>query len=163
MTIKRPKLELELNQPYRLRLLYDQPIIGDSPYNRDYFLYGVIDTITSIEYCFFPTEEVHQKFQSLQLKQNDEFIIVKKALEKGSRLVVEYEVTKLDSKAQASQEASQEASNRGFEADDNWGIKKLMAECIREANEILLKCEGIAVDKTAIALALFQHKKKGLK
>lgn len=154
MTIKRPKLELELNQPYRLRLLYDQPLTGDTPYHRDYFLYAVEDLSTAIEYCFFPTEEVHDSLKTLQ--QGDQFLIVKKALEKGSRLVTEYEVTRLDSKAQA----SQEASSRGFEAGDNWGIKKLMAECIREANEILLKCEGIAVDKTAIALALFEHKIK---
>lgn len=154
MTVKRPKLELILNKPYRLKLLYDQPLTGDTPYNRDYYLYAVEDIITSTEYCFFPTEEVHQSLKALQ--QGDEFVIVKKALEKGSRLVTEYEVTKLDSN-------SQEASNRGsVAAVDNWGLKALMVGCIREANEVVQQCKDIAVDKTAIALKLFEHKVKGI-
>jgi len=153
---ERPKLILQTNTPYRLKLIYNQCLTGNTPYHRDYYLYTVIDVITSIEYIYFACKKVHEVLKAF--RQDDEFVIIKKPLE-GSVTGFEYEVNKITLEPKTSQEPSYRTS----EAVDNWGLKALMLGCINEANEIINQSNDIAVDKTAIALALFEHKKEGLK
>ena len=40
MSNNRPKLELQLNQPVQVKLLHDQPLVGENGHGK-YFMYGV--------------------------------------------------------------------------------------------------------------------------
>jgi len=86
----RPKLELILNTPIKVKLLKEQPYIGSSAYG-DYTLYSVEHE--GEERAFFATPESHQALSSLALRAGDEVVLKKVAFQDGrkasSRIVVE--------------------------------------------------------------------------
>jgi hypothetical protein len=85
---QRTKLELKLNQPVEIELLYDEPVIGENSWG-PYFMYAVISEES--EYSFFAPAPVH--FELFNLKKGDKAIINKTAVQKGNKVVTNYEVT----------------------------------------------------------------------
>ncbi len=83
----RTKLELAINQPVTVELLYDEPIIGESQYG-SYSLYAV--SVNGVEYSFFAPDEIHTEL--IKLKKGDTATITKIATQKGSRVVTTYNV-----------------------------------------------------------------------
>lgn len=83
----RQKLEIPINQPVKVELLFDEPISGTSRYG-NYNMYAV--NVDGYEYSFFPVAEVHDKLKDL--KKGDRAIITKLAAQRGSKLVTVYEV-----------------------------------------------------------------------
>ncbi|MCK9212188.1 MAG: hypothetical protein M0P61_15215 [Ignavibacteriaceae bacterium] len=57
---ERKKLELQLNQPTRIELLFDEPVVGESKFGV-YYLYAVRNGDGATEYSFFTPDEVDQK------------------------------------------------------------------------------------------------------
>jgi len=83
----RTKLELAINQPVTVELLYDEPIIGESQYG-SYSLYAV--SVNGVEYSFFAPDEIHTEL--IKLKKGDTATITKIATQKGSRVATTYNV-----------------------------------------------------------------------
>ena len=88
---RRSKLELEINKPVTLELLYDEPIVGESNYG-NYFMYAV--NVNGMEYSYFAPEEVHAELS--KLSKGDRAVITKIAAQRGSKLVTKYDVKVLN-------------------------------------------------------------------
>ncbi len=83
----RQRLEIPINQPVTVELLFEEPISGTSRYG-NYNMYAV--NVDGEEYSFFPTAEVHDKLKDL--KKGDRAVITKLAAQRGSKLVTVFEV-----------------------------------------------------------------------
>ena len=56
--MERQKLELEINSPTKIKLLFDEPIVGESQYGK-YYLYAVSNG-SDKEYSLFAADTVHE-------------------------------------------------------------------------------------------------------
>ena len=88
--MERKKLELELNKPTNIEMLFDQPKVGESQYGM-YYLYAVRNGDGATEYSFFAPEEVHSKLSLL--RKGDRAVITKQAVQKGSKVVTTYDIS----------------------------------------------------------------------
>ncbi len=93
-TEQRKKLELQLNQPTLIELLFDSPMIGQSQYG-EFFLYSVRNGDGATEYSFFAPEEIHAILK--EHKKGSKFTISKLAEQRGSKIITKYEVVPLQS------------------------------------------------------------------
>ncbi len=73
MSNNRPKLLLELNQPIKLKLLRDQPLVGENGHGK-YTMYAVANEAGK-ELVWFASSTVHDVIQSQQLKAGSEIIV----------------------------------------------------------------------------------------
>jgi hypothetical protein len=87
--MERKKLELELNKPTKIEMLFEKCHEGESQYGK-YYLYAVRNGDGASEYSFFAPEEVHLKLS--ELKRGDSAVVTKQAVQKGSKVVTTYEV-----------------------------------------------------------------------
>ncbi len=137
MSNNRPKLELQLNQPIKLKLLRNEPLIGENGHGR-YFMYAVTNEAGE-ELVWFAPSPAHDVIQSQQLKAGSE-IIVKLT---GKNKV---EVSLLGKAAE--QESASKVDN----------LKDIMIQSMRDAGEILAAVPDLgfrAEDARAIGLSLF--------
>lgn len=95
---QKPKLELQINEPTKLRLLYDEPIIGESTYGK-YYLYAVKNGNDKDEFSYFAPDSVHEVLKNC--KKNDVVIITKLAAQRGKKLVTTYDVQIVGSESAA--------------------------------------------------------------
>jgi len=151
MNSNRPKLELVLNTPVKVKLLKEQPYIGSSAYG-DYTLYSVEHE--GEERAFFATPESHQALSSLALRAGDEVILKKVAFQDGrkasSRIVVE-KVSRPTSILPAA-----EPVNAKNHPSDN--LKDVMERSLQESVDITQAVHGIPFqneDIQKIASCLF--------
>ena len=85
---QRAKLDLALNQPRTLVLLFDNPLTGSNRFG-DYFLYAFADPDTGEELSFFaPSEEVHDMLQ--HYNAGDRIEITKTARQSGKNVITQY-------------------------------------------------------------------------
>ena len=84
---QRTKLELVINQPTELTLLYSEPITGRSQYG-DYYMYAV--AVGEDEFSFFAPAEVHVELS--KLGKGNKAVVTKLAAQRGSKLVTTYDV-----------------------------------------------------------------------
>ncbi|MDX9759087.1 MAG: hypothetical protein RBU27_08005 [Bacteroidota bacterium] len=88
---QRTKLELPVNQPITLQLLFDNPLTGQNRYG-DYFLYAFVDPSTGEEYSFFaPSPDVHEQLS--HFNAGDNVTLLKSAKQNGRKILTEYSVT----------------------------------------------------------------------
>ncbi len=73
MSNNRPKVELQLNQPTRLKLLRNEPLIGENGHGK-YFMYAVTNEVGE-ELVWFAPSPAHDVIQSQQLKAGSEIIV----------------------------------------------------------------------------------------
>ena len=85
----RKKLELQLNFPTQIELLYDKPSIGSNQYG-EYYLYAVRNGDGTTEYSLFAAPEVHEVLKDL--KKGAKAIITKLAEQKGNKILTKYDV-----------------------------------------------------------------------
>ncbi len=85
--MERKKLELKPNEKIILELLFDNPIEGESQYGK-YFMYGVKNG--NEEYNFFAPLKVHEALKDKP--RGTKFQITKTAVQKGRKLVQDYEI-----------------------------------------------------------------------
>ncbi len=88
---QRTKLELELNSPITLQLIFDKPIIGENRYG-PYYLYAFSDD--DQEYSYFAPPEVHTKLS--EFKAGDHVELLKTARQVGKKVVTTIEVRTVD-------------------------------------------------------------------
>jgi len=145
---ERRKLELQLNQPTEIELLYDDPVVGKSQYG-DYFLYAV--KTKEAEFAFFAPEEVHSEL--LNLKRGDRAIVTKSAMQKGNKLVTKYLIEVADTTAKPSSEpvAEEQPSKQSNSTDKFYDA---MLTSYKDALQIQSELNGM-VDVSRIAITLF--------
>ncbi len=86
---QRQKLEIQLNQPTKIELLYDEPVEGTSNYG-PYYLYAV--KCGNSEYSYFAPEQVHQELKNY--RKGDIVNITKLAAQHASKIITRYVVEK---------------------------------------------------------------------
>jgi hypothetical protein len=84
---QRAKLELEIDQPTQIELLYDEPITGKSKYG-PYFLYAVKSF--GSEFCYFADSNTHSILKTL--KRGDKATITKSLQDDGNNVITEFHV-----------------------------------------------------------------------
>lgn len=72
MSNNRPKLELQLNQPIKLKLLRDLPLVGENGHGK-YTMYAIQDE-SGEEHVWFAPSTAHDVIQSQQLKAGSEIV-----------------------------------------------------------------------------------------
>jgi hypothetical protein len=86
--MERKKLDLKLNQPATLELLFEEPVVGQSTYG-DYYLYAVKQG-NNEEYNFFAPVELHEQMKGLH--KGNKVEITKLAEQKGSKIITKYDL-----------------------------------------------------------------------
>ena len=137
MSNNRPKLQLELDRPIKLKLVRNEPLIGENGHGK-YFMYAVTNEAGE-ELVWFCPATAHEVIQSQNLKAGSE-IIVKLT---GKNKV---EVSILGKAAEPEQ------------ASKSDHLKDVMIQSMRDAGEILAAVPDLgfrAEDARAIGLSLF--------
>ncbi len=135
-----------MNQPTKIELLFDKPTTGTSQFG-EYYLYAVRNGDGSSEYSFFAPPEVHEKLK--ELKKGSKAVITKTAIQKGSKILTNYEVEVLDAKVSAP-DTVVTGKDSYFEA---------MLISYEDAMKIQEKLNGM-VDVNRIAITLFIARSK---
>ena len=138
-------MELELNRPTNLELLFDEPMIGQSKYG-DYFLYAVKNG-SGEEYSFFAPEEVHGELS--KLKKGDKVSVTKLAEKKGTKVVIKYDVKVLSNGKVADDKSNSIQPTNG---KDNY--YEVMLNSCRDAIKIQNELGGM-MDAKNLAVTLF--------
>jgi hypothetical protein len=144
---ERKKLELQLNLPANLELLYDDPVIGQSQYG-DYYLYAVRNG-NGAEYSFFAPSEVHDQIKSL--RKGSKVTITKLAEQKGSKIITKYDIKIKEDEVPAEKPVT---ANNG---NDNY--YELMLQSCKDAVRIQNELGGL-MDAKSLAVTLFIARSK---
>lgn len=147
---ERKKLELVLNEPKRLKLLFDEPVSGESRYG-SYNLYAVTDG--KEDYSFFAPDEVHDHIQ--KLNKDDIFEVTKLAEQKGKKIVTTYEV-KFSNKGSNGKSKSQKPVGTNNGSDSYYDI---LLGSYKDAMAIQDELNGM-VDVNRVAITLFIARSK---
>ena len=142
----RKKLELNLNQPTQIELLFDKPTTGTSQFG-EYYLYAVRNGDGSTEYSFFAPPEVHEKLKDH--KKGSKAIITKSAVQKGSKILTNWDVQVQEVKVSTS-DIAVNGKDTYFEA---------MLSSYEEALKIQEKFNGL-IDVNRVAITLYISKVK---
>ena len=140
--MERPKMELEVNKPTKIKLLFNDCVEGSSKFGK-YFLYAVQNGDGSSEYSLFAPDPLHEQLK--KFNKGDELLVTKLASQRNNKLVVSYEVVKNNSSNTES-------------ADDNY--LSAMQKSFEEAIQIQNKFNGMA-NVNQIAITLFIQRTRG--
>jgi hypothetical protein len=146
---ERKKLELQLNIPCPVELLYDQPTVGNSQYG-EYYLYSVRNGDGTTEYSFFAPIEVHEQLRVL--KKGDRATILKLAEQKGSKIVTKFEVAVEKPQSFNKPETTAFKSESTNSRQDNY--YDLMLQSCNDAVRIQGELGGM-MDAKSLAVTLF--------
>ncbi|MBX3006962.1 MAG: hypothetical protein KF816_02940 [Melioribacteraceae bacterium] len=91
--MERPKMELEVNKPTRIKLLFNDCVEGSSKYGK-YYLYAIQNGDGASEYSLFAADELHKQLKLF--KKDDELMVTKLAASRGNKIVVTWDVQKLE-------------------------------------------------------------------
>jgi len=145
---QRTKLELPINRPVEIELLYDEPVTGKSQYGQ-YYMYAVNSQGT--EYTYFAPEEVHAELK--QLRKGNRATITKLATQRGNKLISTYDVH-LQPITTVSASSAQEHDDLSDTNNDDDGLYAIMLKSYRDAINITGELGGLA-DPSRIAITLF--------
>jgi len=143
--MERSKLELELNQPKTIKLLFDEAITGESQYGK-YYLYAVSNG-SDKEYSFFAPDTVHEILKDHG--KGTVATVTKIASQKGSKLVTSYNVKIIEN----SEEKNTIPNQTNPYLD-------MMIQSFEDAIEIQDKFNGMA-NVNQIAITMFIQRTKG--
>ena len=141
----RKKLELQLNQPCSIELLYDKPSIGSSQYG-EYYLYAVRNGDGTTEYSLFASPEVHDVLKDL--KKGAKATITKLAEQKGNKILTKYDVAVQKSAEMTS--VVDKPMNNG----DSDNFYEIMLNSCKDAVRIQQELGGL-MDAKSLAVTLF--------
>ncbi|MCE1168219.1 MAG: hypothetical protein LWX70_08990 [Sphingobacteriia bacterium] len=132
-----------MNQPCSVELLFDKCQVGQSSYG-EYYLYAVRNGDGQTEYSFFAPTEVHDKLKDL--KKGDRAKLLKRAEQRGSKIITVYEVEV--------EKAQQTVSAPPLATGNTDNFYQLMLESCRDAVKIQNELGGL-MDAKSVAVTLF--------
>ncbi len=153
--MERKKLELALNKPTHIEMLFDNPKIGESQYGM-YYLYAIRNGDGN-EYSFFAPEEVHEKLSGFN--KGDAVVITKTAVQKGNKVVTSYDVVPSNANLRADEPKQETAGYEQTNNGTNSTYYKAMVASFEEAIKIQEKFNGMA-NVNQIAITLFIQRTK---
>lgn len=123
----KPKVDPQLGEEVRLKLLKDKPHIGESNYGK-YFLYNVEDLSDGSAKSFFAPDYVHDAIQMSGLKSGSEFTIKKITQDdtNSGKPVVRLQLALIGSNG-----------SNGQHAESSDSFKEIMLQCVKDAAEIV--------------------------
>ncbi len=143
----KPKVELALNSEAKLTLMKDKCFEGTSSYGA-YYLYNVERDGEAMS--LFATPEVHQAILESGIRTGDQFLLKKKAIQNGRKVMAKIEFEVL------SKQPAPPPNGAGNGHSDDF--KALMKACVSEAVEISKEINDIPWqndDIRSIALTMF--------
>jgi len=143
-------LELGINQPTHIKLLFDEPIVGESQYGK-YYLYAVSNG-SDREYSLFAADAVHEVLKDHG--KGTEAIITKLAAQRGKKLVTTYDVQIVESN-----KVDSAMHNQNNPTDKYLTI---MEECFEHASRIQKRFNSVNLNQIAITLFIQKSKAIGL-
>jgi hypothetical protein len=139
----RPKVELALNSEAKLTLLKDKCFEGTNAYGT-YHLYSVEHE--GDQKSFFATPEVHQQILESGIRTGDQFLIRKRAVQNGRKVMAKVEFELL-SKQPA---PPPKGDGNGSHGEDS--LRDMLLQCVVDADSII-KSAGIQVSDELQKLA----------
>jgi hypothetical protein len=150
----RKKLEIPINEPVIIELLFDEPITGSSKYG-PYFMYAV--KIEEEEYSFFPTVDVHEKLK--ELKKGDKARILKLAAQRGSKLVTTFDVQVENNKTMGPNPIDNIEGYNPLDQEINDNYRFLLLQSYKDALEVQRELNGLCdIDRAALSLFIARTK-----
>lgn len=148
----RPKLDPQLGEEVRVKLLKDKPYIGENGFGK-FYLYTVQNVADEMEHSFFAPDYIHNVITEHSLITGSEFILKKVATQNGSKKIVSRLELSLvangngNGKATMTQEQAKsnghgQQSAPATQPDkpktngNGNGYKSTMLECLRDAYDI---------------------------
>lgn len=149
--MERPKMELEVNKPTRIKLLFNDCVEGSSKFGK-YYLYAIQNGDGSSEYSLFAADELHAQLK--QYKKDDELLVTKLAASRNNKIVVTWEVKKVNesnSITNLTSPANQPSSNDDF-------LYTAMEKSLEQSISLAKKFNSVPIDKLAISLFIARTK-----
>jgi hypothetical protein len=140
-------MELEVNKPTRIKLLFNDCVEGSSKYGK-YYLYAIQNGDGASEYSLFAADELHKQLK--QFKKDDELLVTKLAASRGNKIVVTWDVQKMEKPMEDNPPTSNEDV-----------FYTAMEKSFDEALRIQNRFNGMA-NVNQIAITLFIQRTKGM-
>jgi hypothetical protein len=144
--MERKKLELVVNKPIRLALLFDEPLVGESKFG-EYYMYAVKNGDT--EYSFFAPLKVHEQLKNKS--RGTKFQLVKTAKEKNKKLITDFEIKFLNNDEQSIPKTVQTDSE----------LFNAMLTSYDEATKIQSKYSAVNLNQCAVTLFIARTRTNG--
>ena len=146
--MERKKLELQINSPINLQLLFDEPLVGESKFG-EYYMYAVKNG--EQEYSFFAPLSVHEQLKDKT--KGTKFQLTKTASQRGKKLVTDYEVKFLDNGIKKEKDGQVTSEDNGyFEA---------MLKSYEDASRIQQKYSAVNLNQCAVSIFIARVNKNG--
>lgn len=162
---RRTKLELEINKPTKVELLFDDPIIGESKFG-PYAMFAL--SVNGLEYSFFaPSSDVQSELS--KLGKGDKAIITKQAVQKENRVVTTYDIqiprrvidlTRPNPKVVSIGEAVEDVLPNIPQYKIHDKYYDIMRQSYADALEINTELKGITSDVARLCITLFIARSK---
>ncbi|MCX6170946.1 MAG: hypothetical protein NTX65_16550 [Ignavibacteriales bacterium] len=150
--MERQKMELEVNKPTKIKLLFNDCIEGSTPKFGKYYLYAVQNGNGSSEYSLFAADQLHEELK--KFKKDDELLVTKLAANRNGKLVVTYEVKKMN---EAVEPVVTNQTNLTSSSDDFY--YNMMEKSFEEALRIQNRFNGMAnVNQLAVTIFISRLK-----
>lgn len=146
--MERKKLELQINSPTNLQLLFDEPLVGESKFG-EYYMYAVKNG--EQEYSFFAPLSVHEQLKEKQ--KGSRFQITKSATQKGKKLVTDFEIKFLDNGIKKEKEAEPKSEENGY--------YEAMLKSYEDAAKIQQKYSAVNLNQCAVSIFIARINKNG--
>ncbi|MCB2203457.1 hypothetical protein KQI65_01815 [bacterium] len=160
---QRAKLDLALNQPRTLVLLFDNPLTGENRYG-PYYLYAFADPDTGEELSFFAPSEAHDMLE--HYNAGDRIEITKHARQSGKNVITQYIVvpanggplkSKLNGNGKAASPAPH-AESSPVTPSTRDKLYDLMLQSYKDALAIQQEVNSLNVDKCALSLYISRQR-----
>jgi len=148
--MERKKLELQINTPVNLQLLFDEPLVGESKFG-EYYMYAVKNGNDDAEYSFFAPLKIHERLKG-KSKKGTEFTITKTATQKGKRLVTDFDIKFLD---------NGKDEKKSKPKPDETEYYSAMLKSYEEAAKIQSKYSAVNLNQCAVTLYISRVKTNG--
>ena len=146
--MERKKLDLQINSPINLQLLFDEPIIGESKFG-EYYMYGVKNG--QDEYSFFAPLSVHEQLKDKP--KGSRFQITKTAKQNGKKLITDFDIKFLDDGIKKEKEVESKSEENGY--------YEAMLKSYEDASKIQQKYSAVNLNQCAVSIFISRVNKNG--
>lgn len=144
--MERKKLELQINSPINLQLLFDDPLVGENSFGK-YYCYALGNGEN--EYSFFAPLSVHEQLKDK--RKGEKFTITKTATQKGKKLVTDFEIKFSNNNQKIAPETGKSDSE----------LFSAMQKSYAEATQLQAKYSAVNLNQAAITLFIARTKSNG--
>lgn len=145
--MERKKLDLQINSPVKLQLLFDDPLVGENSFGK-YYCYALGNGEN--EYSFFAPLSVHEQLKDKS--RGTKFQLTKTATQKGKKLVTDFEITFL---------SNGKEENKELPELEEKGYYDAMLKSYEDASNLQSKYSAVNLNQAAITLFIARTKTNG--